>query len=389
MKIISELIITIVIILIILVFSAIGYIVYTEIIVTNKNPEISIQNFRTELEGYVDWNKEEVKSNTKTQTDSKDLKGLESSNNKSSSSQKNEIKKEKEVSSSTNINKFFYNQLDKYSKKIYQGFYTNKENMKTGTYTIEFGDYFTEVLNKENGSNILGQYYQTAIESYIYDNVDVFYLDPQKMTINMEEITKGKKVTYNVYINSGDRPNYLEDEFNSKQAVDSALSSIEKSANMILADKKNNTYDNIKMVHDYLINNIEYDIELSKPYIYNIYGAMVKKVSVCEGYAESFKYLMDKLNIPCTLVIGVATNSNSQAENHAWNYVKIDNKWYAIDVTWDDPISTTGFVSNKSKYKYFLKGSDYMSKDHEVKNQFSEDGKIFQYPNISTTNYDT
>ncbi len=385
MRIISKMIISIVIILIILVFLLIGYIVYTEFILINNNPTISTHEFRTELEGYIDENKEEIENIQETQTS---LEGLESSNNQNANREEQEIKTEEVVSVPTNINKYFYNQLDQYSKKIYDEFYKNKENMKTGTYTIEFGDYFTDVLSKENGSNILGQYYQTAIESYIYDNPDVFYLDPQKMTINMEEITKGRNVTYNVYINSGDRANYLEDEFNSKQAVDSALNSIERVANSVLANRKNNDYDNIKMVHDYLIDNIKYDTELSQPYIYNIYGAMVKGISVCEGYAESFKYLMDKLNIPCTLVIGIATNSNGQTENHAWNYVELDNKWYAVDVTWDDPISTTGFVSDKARYEYFLKGSEDIEKDHEVKNQFSEGGKIFQYPNISKDNYE-
>ena len=35
------------------------------------------------------------------------------------------------------INKYFYNQLDEYSKTIYKAFETNKENMKSGTYKIE------------------------------------------------------------------------------------------------------------------------------------------------------------------------------------------------------------------------------------------------------------
>ena len=34
------------------------------------------------------------------------------------------------------INKYFYNQLDNYSKIIYNAIESNKENMKTGTYEI-------------------------------------------------------------------------------------------------------------------------------------------------------------------------------------------------------------------------------------------------------------
>ena len=90
------------------------------------------------------------------------------------------------------------------------------------------------------------------------------------------------------------------------------------------------------MVHDYLIDNIDYDTTLAKKNIYDIYGALVQKSCVCEGYAKAFKYLIDQMEIPCVMVIGQATNTNGQTENHAWNYVQIENNWYAIDCTWDD-----------------------------------------------------
>lgn len=75
-------------------------------------------------------------------------------------------------------------------------------------------------------------------------------------------------------------------------------------------------------------------------------------------------------------------------ENHAWNYVQIDNYWYAIDCTWDDPVSSTGLVSEASKYKYFLKGSDDIIQDHKPSGQFTEGGKMFRYPPLSTSNYE-
>ena len=94
-----------------------------------------------------------------------------------------------------------------------------------------------------------------------------------------------------------------------------------------------------------------------------------------------------RCGIPCTLVIGKAKNSEGKVENHAWNYVKVDDKWYAIDVTWDDPVSKTGWVSEESRYRYFLKGSDTILKDHTPSSQFTEGGKIFEYPQISKSDY--
>lgn len=197
--------------------------------------------------------------------------------------------------SNITINKYFYNQLEEYSQTIYKAFETNKENMKTGTYKVELGNSFTSLLNESNGQERLGKYYQSAIEAYTYDNPDVFYLSPNKMYLNIETTTRGNSVTYNVYINSGNEANYLIDEFSSKEQIDNAINKIEQVRNQILKNRKSNTYDTIKMVHDYLIENVEYDTTISKENIYNIYGAMINKQAVCEGYARSFKYLMDCL----------------------------------------------------------------------------------------------
>ena len=261
--------------------------------------------------------------------------------------------------------------------------------MKTGTYQIELGDSFSDTLSQSNGQEQLGEYYQSAIEAYTYDNPEVFYLSPNKMFLNIETTTRGNAVSYRVYINSGNEANYLTDEFTSKEQVESAIAQIEQVKNQILQNATGDTYQDIKMVHDYLVDTISYDSSLSKPYIYNIYGALVEKLCVCEGYARSMKYLLDSLDIPCTIVIGKGTNSEGQTENHAWNYVQVDGKWYAIDATWDDPVIIGNGTLNQSfKYRYFLKGSSEMEKDHIPSNMFTEGGKEFTYPVLSLENYE-
>lgn len=286
-----------------------------------------------------------------------------------------------------NVDKYFYNQLEEYSKIIYRAFESNKDNMKSGVYQIEFGNTFSELLSQSNGQKVLNAHYQSAIEAYIYDNPEIFYLNPNKMYLNIEKITRGSNVSYNAYINCGNQSSYLADGFSSKQQIEQAISNLSQIRNSVLQNKTGNTYNDIKMVHDYIINNTEYDTTISMSNIYNIYGALINKQAVCEGYAKTFKYLMDGLGIPCTLVIGVASNSEGINENHAWNYVKLDGTWYAVDTTWDDPISTSGWVSESAKYKYFLKGSKEILQDHSPSGQFSEGGKVFSYPVISTENY--
>ena len=290
--------------------------------------------------------------------------------------------------SNVQVDKYFYNQLDEKSRIIYRAFESNKEQMKTGTYQIELGTSFSDILSQSSGQEKLGEYYQSAIEAYTYDNPEIFYLSPKKMYLNIETTTRRDVSTYNVYINSGNEVNYLTEEFNSKQAVDQAITQIEQIKNQIIQNRTGNTYEDIKMVHDYLVDNISYDSSLSKQNIYNIYGALVNRECVCEGYARAFKYLLDELNIPCVMVIGTATNSQGETENHAWNYVQLNGNWYAVDTTWDDPVVIGGgTASEESKYKYFLVGREVIDQDHSPSGQFTEGGKIFSYPNVTYESY--
>lgn len=291
--------------------------------------------------------------------------------------------------SNVNVDKYFYNQLEEASQTIYKAFEANKENMKTGTYKIELGSTLTSILNKSNGQEELGKYYQSAIEAYTYDNPEIFYLSPNKMYLNIETTTRNSTTTYYVYIDNGNEANYLTDEFSSRAQVNQAIARIEQVKNKLVQNRSGNTYQDIKMVHDYLVDNVSYDTSISKPNIYNVYGALVNGEAVCEGYARAFKYIMDEMGIPCTLVIGKGTNSEGTTENHAWNYVQLNGSWYAIDTTWDDPVIIGGgTLSQSSKYKYFLKGSNEMSKDHTPSGQFTEGGKVFNYPVLNSRDYE-
>ena len=290
--------------------------------------------------------------------------------------------------SNVNVNKYFYNQLDETSKTIYKALESNKENMKSGTYRIDFGDSFSDILNGENGQDELGDYYQSAIEAYTYDNPDVFYLSPNKMYLNVETTTSASNITYNVYINCGNENNYFADEFTSQEQVENAIEKVEYVKDILLGKRTGDDYEDIKMVHDYLVDNIEYDTSISADNIYDVYGALVNRVAVCEGYARSFKYILDEMGIPCVLVIGTGTNSRGEIERHAWNYVELQGNWYAVDCTWDDPIIVgSGNVSKSSKYKYFLKGSSEFYSDHTPSGQFTPGGKEFSYPTLSTNSF--
>ena len=294
-----------------------------------------------------------------------------------------------ETANTISNNRYFYNQLNSYSKIIYDKMANNKNNMKSGTYKLEFGETFNDLLRQENGSELLQEYYQSAVETFLYDNTDVFYIEPTKMYINIKTIKKIFYTTYEVYIDSGKMPNYLSNEFSSEQEIIEAEQKIkDETDKLLLKINKGSDYEKLLMIHDYLVNNCSFDESLQKNNIYNLCGPIINKEAVCEGYTKAFKYFMDKIGIESVMVIGTAKNSENVTESHAWNYVKLDNEWYAIDVTWDDPIVIGhGYIGNDVKYKYFLKGSATMSKDHFEFGQFTPEGQIYKYPTLNTRDY--
>lgn len=86
------------------------------------------------------------------------------------------------------------------------------------------------------------------------------------------------------------------------------------------------------------------------------YSALTSGSSVCAGYARAFQIACLESGIPCYYVTGT-----SRGENHAWNIVQIDGKYYNVDPTWDDCLSETlGYNS----YYYFNKNDLEFSLDH-------------------------
>ena len=303
----------------------------------------------------------------------------------------NEDLQDKTEISVNDSKKFYYSQLDNYGKIIYDELYRNKNKLKTGNYTADFSTQFNDLLHEEKGMDTLNNSFQLAINALTFDNPDLFYIDVTKIYLLTEITTRAFSKTYKVSIGGNPEKdgNYLINDFSDEIVLNQAINDVENVKNRLVEQCNNKkTVEKLKIVHDYLVNNTEYDIEAGKN-IYNIYGALINKKCVCEGYARAYKYILDYLDIPCIIACGIGRNSVGTTESHAWNYVKIDDIWYAVDTTWDDPIITNGsggIITGKIRNTYFLKGSNSFFNDH------FEDGNIvgsynFKYPQISEIDY--
>lgn len=286
-------------------------------------------------------------------------------------------------------NKFYYSQLDGYSKLIYESIEEQKEKLKTGNSKIKLPDKIGEVLEKENAEDNIKAIFTIAINAFEYDNPDIFYVDASKLILFYERDAFGN---YNIYLKNSEQDNsYLLDGFNNEKDVEQAQNQIDFTVQEIRneIEKLNNNYNKILYIHDWLVDNIKYDETLSKTNRNNIYGAFVKKEVTCGGYAKAFKYLVDELNINCIIIQGEATSENG-TENHAWNYIELNNKWYGIDCTWDDPIIIGGNTDTprKTYHTYYLKGQNVFNNDHKPFETFLGTDLKLNYPELSIDNCD-
>lgn len=281
--------------------------------------------------------------------------------------------------SSNQYKRYFYEQLSDNGKKIYNAILNNIDIFKEGYGKIEI-DINEQGIEKE---------FQATWDALNLDVTDMFYVDTQKISFSILTSTNifGRS-TYKYYIQPKENTFFL-DYWNNSYDVKDAISKVETKANQIIQNMTATTrYEQVKYIHDYLIDNMEYnqakDVNNS-----NIYGALIEGKAVCEGYAEAFKYLLDKLDIPCILVYGDGINSNGETEYHSWNQVMMDdNKWYSVDVTWDDPILIGyGKLPEKSRYKFFLKGSQNFDSSHVKEHDVSGTGQYFTYMETSVTDY--
>lgn len=143
-------------------------------------------------------------------------------------------------------------------------------------------------------------------------------------------------------------------------------------------------YEMEKALHDMIATQVVYTTGATNAH--NAYGAIVEGVAVCEGYAESLQYLLQRVGIQSVEVLGygITDPATGAGENHAWNIVRIDGAYYCVDLTWDDH-GEENFLS----YAYFNQNDATFNADHKAwvmgyENGANWDGG-FEFPACTST----
>ena len=136
-----------------------------------------------------------------------------------------------------------------------------------------------------------------------------------------------------------------------KKYSNNDIKRINNEINRIIEELHINDYedvkDKIKIFHDYIASTNTYDNEKADNND-NTYhsdtaiGTLFEGKSICSGYTDTMSIFLDKLNIP---------NTRVATKEHVWNALYYNNKWIHIDLTWDDPVSSS---DNVILYNYFM-----------------------------------
>lgn len=170
---------------------------------------------------------------------------------------------------------------------------------------------------------------------------------------------------------------YLTLEYNLDEGVINKMKA-ETERLLSLAEKKlrldlKSDYEKIWTVNNYLCDLITYPSE--EPYppeSHTPYGAFENGSAVCDGYAKSAKLLLAGAGVDTRVIVGTCTNG----EGHAWNMVKLEDRWYHLDICWNDG---AGNWDKDGRKEYFLVTDQYI--------ELSRSWDAGLYPKSSSTNY--
>ena len=144
-----------------------------------------------------------------------------------------------------------------------------------------------------------------GIDAALFDCPEIYWIEPSGINIGLGEDTGVTSSFwtggYTLKIRSLEiTPAYLEG-FSSLEEAKSYGALLEEGLDKVSIEGSNR-YEQLKSIHDYIAKFTNYDLKAR--FSSSALGAVVEPGVVCEGYAEAFKLMCDRLDIPCVCVFG-------------------------------------------------------------------------------------
>ena len=213
--------------------------------------------------------------------------------------------------------------------------------------------------------------------AFFKDNPDVFWISAYSYEYDgSTDIIESVQFVYTRDKEQRDRE---------QTAIDARVAEIKA-----LIPENADTYTKVKIVHDAIVSSTHYAVS---PDDQNIVSVLVNGQSVCAGYSKTMAYILKDLGVFCATIDGTAVGRGP----HEWNIVKIDDAYYYIDATWDDPEFIDGTTSKDYiEHTYLNITTDELLKNHVIEetlpdpavctavrdNYFIREGKYFDETTI-------
>ena len=239
------------------------------------------------------------------------------------------------------VDRYYYGKLSENEKEVYREIYQG---------CTEFRDVIpiTNFPGETNG-------YNRIVQALMDDNPLLYYVN--QSTIEFAQDANGNIAVI---------PQY----FFRKDKVDVYNKRLQEAVNRIIYNLKlteGTDLDKVRRVHDYLCSNISYDYGGSDLHdvsrfitAHNITGVFAHKSAQCEGIAKATKVLLNAVDVRCMIPFGQAKDNHGVMGDHCWNIVKIDDRPYHLDITFDIGACTPIDIA----YDYYNVPDSVIRKDH-------------------------
>lgn len=239
-----------------------------------------------------------------------------------------------------NYSKTFYN--------IYQEFSKAQEQVQIADVYPSFINYSLYVDYKVITINVVSQQIATKSNSKL-EASKIYEIDYQKESSD-HQIPLEKSNLKEIEVETSQQLYYVvENKYKpilKKNSIAEKIYSTAKDILNSIIDDTMNEYQKAKQIYNYICSEISYDYITSGESTYNLNenqayfleGVFLNQNAVCDGKSKAYSLLCNMENIDNVRVTAI----NDKYQDHAYNYIKIFDKWY---------LSCTTFGSHRMELK--------------------------------------
>lgn len=212
----------------------------------------------------------------------------------------------------------------------------------------------THLVPSWNCGSIPQETIQKAYDCFIMDHPEVFWSDGYTyVTSYVNNSVSGRRVEFR----------YTMDRSGIIRTNEEIYESLLEIVGWI--GRTDASMETVRAVYDYMLDFCTYD-ELNLDQ--SMYSVMVGRSGVCASFAKAFEFVMQCLEIPCTVVMGRLVQESGMPAavlGHEWNLVLVDGTWYHVDIT--SGLSLTRETGIRD-YSYFCVSTEEICRTHIIDN---------------------